>query len=51
LATAALSAICDRLLDDTPELSLYVNDFNARAIALYQRIGFEAVSEFQTLLF
>jgi uncharacterized protein len=51
LATAALSAICDRLLDDTPELSLNVNDFNAPAIALYRRIGFETVSEFKTLLF
>jgi hypothetical protein len=51
LATAALSAICDRLLDDTPELSLYVNDFNTTAIALYERIGFETISEFRTLLF
>jgi uncharacterized protein len=51
LATAALSGICDRLLDDTPELSLYVNDFNQAAIALYRRVGFEAVSEFRTLLF
>jgi hypothetical protein len=51
LATAALAAICDDLLDDVPELSLYVNDFNAPAIALYRRIGFETASEFSTLLF
>ena len=51
LATAALGAICDRLFDVTPTLSLYVNDFNERAIALYERVGFKTVAEFQTLLF
>jgi uncharacterized protein len=51
LATAALGAVCDRVLEVTPTLSLYVNDFNDRAIALYERIGFTTVSEFQTLLF
>jgi len=51
LATSALGAICDRLLHDTPTLSLYVNDFNESAIALYHRVGFETVSEFQTLMF
>jgi uncharacterized protein len=51
LATAALAAICDRLLTMTPTLSLYVNDFNLPAIALYERVGFETVSDFATLLF
>jgi len=51
LATAALGAICDRLLELTPSLSLYVNDFNTKAIALYERVGFKTVSEFQTILF
>lgn len=51
LATEALSAVCDRLLAMSPTLSLYVNDFNTRAIALYERVGFKTVSEFQTLLF
>ena len=50
-AARALGAICDRLLDVTPTLSLYVNDFNLPAIALYERVGFERVGEFQTLLF
>ncbi len=50
-ATASLSAICARLLEDVPTLSLYVNDFNAPAIALYRRVGFEHVADFQTLLF
>jgi uncharacterized protein len=51
LATSALGAVCDRLLEVSPTLSLYVNDFNERAIALYDRVGFKTVSEFQTLLF
>ena len=51
LATAALGAICDRLLEMTPSLSLYVNDFNERAVALYERTGFTTVGEFQTVLF
>ena len=51
LATAALGAICDRLLGLSPTLSLYVNDFNAPAIALYERVGFTTVAEFQTILF
>jgi len=50
-ATAALSAICARLLESRPSLSLYVNDFNEPAIALYRRVGFEHVADFQTLLF
>ena len=51
LATASLAAICDRLLEVSPTLSLYVNDFNADAIALYRRVGFEHVGDFQTMLF
>jgi uncharacterized protein len=51
LATSALGAVCDRVLEVSPTLSLYVNDFNDRAIALYERVGFKTVSEFQTILF
>jgi predicted GNAT family acetyltransferase len=50
-ATRALGAICDLLLDVHPTLCLYVNDFNRAAIALYERVGFTRVSEFQTILF
>ncbi len=51
LATASLAAVCDRLLEVSPTVSLYVNDFNERAVALYRRVGFEHVGDFQTLLF
>jgi len=50
-ATRALGATCDYLLDELPSLCLYVNDFNTPAIALYERLGFETVGAFMTLLF
>jgi RimJ/RimL family protein N-acetyltransferase len=51
LATDSLAAICDQLLEVSPTISLYVNDFNDAAIALYRRVGFEYAGDFQTLLF
>lgn len=51
LATAALRALCDELLGAYPTLSLYVNGFNAPALALYDRVGFYRAGEFSTLLF
>lgn len=51
LATAALAAVCRTLLDRFPTLSLYVNDFNAPARALYHRLGFRDVGELQTIFF
>jgi GNAT superfamily N-acetyltransferase len=50
-ATRALAAICVRLLAEHRTLSLYVNDFNDRAIALYERVGFRRVGEFASILF
>jgi RimJ/RimL family protein N-acetyltransferase len=49
-ATHGLAAICARLFADHATLCLYVNDFNVDAIALYERVGFERVGEFQTIL-
>jgi RimJ/RimL family protein N-acetyltransferase len=50
-ATSALAAVSRRLLASSPTLSLYVNDFNAAAIALYEAVGFQRVGEFTTYLF
>jgi predicted GNAT family acetyltransferase len=47
----ALAAIARRLFATEPTLSLYVNDFNTPAIALYERIGFTRVGTFATYLF
>ena len=51
LAHASLYGICDALLHEHPTLSLYVNDFNAPALRLYDRLGFTQAGEFSTLLF
>ncbi|HEY1428116.1 MAG TPA: GNAT family N-acetyltransferase, partial [Candidatus Tumulicola sp.] len=50
-AAASLAAICERLLDFSPSLSLFVNDFNESAVALYRRVGFEYVADYKSLIF
>jgi hypothetical protein len=50
-ATLALTAIARRLLARETTLSLYVNDFNHAAIALYERAGFARAGAFATYLF
>jgi uncharacterized protein len=51
VGTTAMSACCDLAFDRHPNLSLYVNDFNTPAIALYERIGFAREPyDFQTIM-
>jgi predicted GNAT family acetyltransferase len=50
-ATKALAAISRRLLAENPTVSLYVNDFNTEALALYDRVGYTRVGELATYLF
>jgi hypothetical protein len=50
-ATLALASISRRLLERYPTVSLYVNDFNSGAIALYDRVGYARVGELATYLF
>jgi uncharacterized protein len=50
-ATLGLASISRQLLATNATLSLYVNDFNTDAIALYERIGFVRVGEMKTVIF
>jgi ribosomal protein S18 acetylase RimI-like enzyme len=50
LARGALSCICRELLTRVPQVTLYVNDRNRPAIALYESLGFRRVGEWRTVL-
>jgi predicted GNAT family acetyltransferase len=51
LAAPAMAAVVTGALRDiAPTVSLYVNDYNAPAVAAYQRVGFTQVGTFATVL-
>lgn len=51
LSSAAMAAVVEYVLAEFSVASLYVNDFNVRAIRSYLRTGFEQVGEFSTILY
>ncbi|MDR1077131.1 MAG: GNAT family N-acetyltransferase [Propionibacteriaceae bacterium] len=51
LAGPALAAVIRLCRQRWPIVSLYVNDYNHRALALYRRLGFEPVGLAATILF
>jgi predicted GNAT family acetyltransferase len=51
LGTAGMSAVLTRALRLAPTVSLYVNEFNVPARALYSRLGMRQVAELSTVLF
>jgi len=51
VATAALAAVLAHGLNLAPTVSLYVNDFNLPARAVYQRLGMSQVATLATVMF
>lgn len=50
-ATGMAAVVRATRRDVAPVVSLYVNSYNARALATYRRVGFEQVGSFATVLF
>lgn len=50
-AVPAMAAVVNRALELAPVVCLYVNDYNTAAIRTYQRVGFDTVDRFATVLF
>jgi len=50
-AAPAMATVVNRALQLAPVVCLYVNDYNTAAIKTYQRVGFQTVDRFATLLF
>ncbi len=51
LSAPAMAAVSEYVLAEFRTACLYVNDFNTRAIRCYERVGYQQVGEFATVLF
>ncbi len=51
IARRALGELCARLLLRTRHVCLFVNDFNAPALALYRRLGFEVKADWASAFY
>lgn len=51
LAASRMADVAALALEIAPTVSLYVNDYNERALVTYERVGFEQIGEFATVLF
>ena len=51
IARRGLSEMCARLLEESRAVCLFVNDFNAPAIAVYRRLGFTNRAEWASAFF
>ena len=51
LSEPAMAAVTEYVLADYSIACLYVNDFNVRAVRCYERVGYQQVGEFATVLF
>lgn len=49
IATAAMTALCHRLLEGHRRVSLYANEASPAAMALYDRVGFRRADAFATV--
>lgn len=51
LSEPLLAQACELIRPRFPQISLYVNDYNERALALYRRVGFSEKGAFASILF
>ena len=51
LAAPLMAEVVRRARRSTPNVSLYVNDFNTAALRTYERVGFHRVGQFATILY
>lgn len=51
LSEPLLAQACELVRPRFPRISLYVNDYNVKALALYRAVGFEQVGTFASILF